>query len=204
MPSRRQKSPISVTAASEALTNVWASWPTRFVNVSIFGHHESAKPPLRPEGPPPQMSDVGLEEDHGGVRLELLDAQGRPEAGVAAADDADVGLDVLAQLGRVGCVLARERFLKPKRARRHAANPNEGSADAAVEEEGHVRELVLPDCYVCRLQQRQSLGFGLRTKHVTAGLEPHLEAALAVRSHLLDHGAVLLDDEGSDVSRRFG
>ena len=64
-------------------------------------------------------ADVGLEEDDRRPRLELVDAERRPEARVAAADDADVGADVFEELRGLDAVLGGERLAKPERAGGH-------------------------------------------------------------------------------------
>ena len=66
-------------------------------------------------------ADVRLDEHDRRARLELGDPEGRPEAGVAAADDAHVGADGLGELRGVDAVLGRERLLEPERPGRHPA-----------------------------------------------------------------------------------
>jgi hypothetical protein len=59
----------------------------------------------------PAAADVGFDKRDRRGGLELGDPQGRPEAGVPAADDADVGVDGLGELRGFDTVLGRERFL---------------------------------------------------------------------------------------------
>jgi hypothetical protein len=59
-------------------------------------------------------ADVGFDHDDVGGRLELLDPNRRPETGVTAAHDADVGARRLHELLLVD-VLLRKRLLQPKR-----------------------------------------------------------------------------------------
>src|SRR6185312_13144368 len=68
-------------------------------------------------------ADVRLDDDDVEVGLALLQVEGRPQAGVAAADDDDVG--PLRALGRwrVAARLARERLDEPQRAARVTAHP---------------------------------------------------------------------------------
>ena len=52
MPCSAQNAPSSPTAASEASAmRIASAWPQRPMSVPILGHHESAKPPLRPDAP---------------------------------------------------------------------------------------------------------------------------------------------------------
>jgi hypothetical protein len=62
----------------------------------------------------PSAADVLVENDDVGARLELLDAERRPEPGVATADEADVGLRVLEELLGLGHVLRTQGLLEPE------------------------------------------------------------------------------------------
>jgi len=77
----------------------------------------------------------------------------------------------------LGRLLAEKRLLEPEGAgRRHALNPTERSADAAVEGQFDVRKLVRAHADVDRLQERQPAGFKLQ--NVLAPLEAvRLDAA---------------------------
>ena len=63
-------------------------------------------------------ADVLLEHDDVARRLALLDADGRPEAGVAAAHDRDVGARSALER-RGGGLVGREGLVEPERAVRH-------------------------------------------------------------------------------------
>src|SRR5262245_29378374 len=59
----------------------------------------------------PATADVGFDERDRRGRLELGNPQGRPEPGVSAADNADVGVDGLGELRGFDTFLGRERLL---------------------------------------------------------------------------------------------
>jgi len=65
-------------------------------------------------------ADVLLEHDDIARRLALLDADGCPEPGVAAAHDGDVGARGAFER-RCGRLAGRERLVEPERAMRHGA-----------------------------------------------------------------------------------
>ena len=71
----------------------------------------------------PAAADVGLDERDRRAGLELGDAQCRPEARVAAADDAHVGADGLGELRGLDTVLGRECLLEPERPGSHGPQP---------------------------------------------------------------------------------
>ncbi len=73
------------------------------------GEREAAVPPRGAAA-----ADVGLDEGDRDAGLELGEPERRPEARVAAADDADVGLHRLDELFRGDAVLGGERFLEPE------------------------------------------------------------------------------------------
>ena len=103
------------------------------------GEHEAAVAPARAAA-----ADVLLEHDDVAGRLALLDADRRPEAGVAAAHDRDVGAGGALER-RGGGLVRRERLVEPERAMRHGPEqPTRGLAlDARQHLGGGVRRALL-------------------------------------------------------------
>ena len=112
MPFAVQKPPIASTAPAEARQSRSASSaPTMCSSFANFAHqrkHEAAVAAARAAA-----ADVALDEHDVERRVVLLEPQRGPQARVAAADDADVGLLVALEARRV-LLGAAERLLQPQ------------------------------------------------------------------------------------------
>ena len=97
--------------ASQALALFFAVLLDQCRQLQPPGAGEAA---VAPTGARP--ADIRLDERHIDGRIELLDLEGRPESGVSATDDADVGNEFAGEwLDKFGVGLDGERLFQPKR-----------------------------------------------------------------------------------------
>ena len=115
MPCSAQNASMLSTASSDARAiRTPSSSPHALMSVPSFDHQVVRKPPFRPLAPPPQMSASTMATSHPGSSS--LMSKRRPEPGIAAADDAHIGLLAAGERSGRPAVLDGQRLLEPERA----------------------------------------------------------------------------------------